>query len=261
MNQNVQITLQDPVRATEAIEDFISNQSRKVGIDSAIVGLSGGIDSSLTALLTRRALGDGKVEVVFMPERTTPKRDKEDVEKMANKYNLGFKEIEIDDYLNPYTRDLPSFSELTEANIKARIRMTLLYALANEKDGMVVGTGNRSEWLLGYFTKYGDGAADIAPLLHLFKTEVKELARHLELPESIIEKPPSAGLWNGQTDEEELGGSYEDLDRVLYCKTELGLSREETAEKLDLDEEFIDHVYSLVNDTEHKRKNPPSLDR
>jgi len=215
----------------------------------------------LTAVITKKALAGDRIELIFMPESTTPKRDTRDVEKLTNKFDLSFRRIEIDDYLDTYTHDFSDLSELTSANIKARIRMTLLYAIANEKDGIVVGTGNLSEWLLGYFTKYGDGAADIAPLLHLYKTEVKELARHLELPESIIEKPPSAGLWDGQTDEEELGGRYEDLDRVLYCKRELDLSREETADKLEYGEDFVDHVYSLVNKSEHKRNSPPCLDR
>ncbi len=253
--------LANPAGEADRIANFIAKQQQDIGFKAGVIGISGGIDSSLTAVLTRKALPDSKLELVFMPEETTPERDARDVKKLGQEFDLDIKTIDIDEYFEVFRREFSELSAIAGANIKARLRMILLYTVANEQDGLVIGTGNLSEWLLGYFTKYGDGAADIAPLLHLFKTEVKELARYMELPESIIEKPPSAGLWEGQTDEEELGGSYEDLDRVLYCKTELGLSREETAEKLDLDEEFINHVYSLVNDTEHKRKNPPSLDR
>ena len=253
--------LASPAEEATRIENFITKQQEDIGFKTGVVGISGGIDSSLTAVLTRKALPDRELEFVFMPERTTPERDARDVKKLNQEFDLGIKTKEIDDYFQVFSREFSGLSDLAGANIKARIRMTLLYAIANEQDGLVVGTGNRSEWLLGYFTKYGDGAADIAPLLHLFKTEVKELARHIGLPESIIDKPPSAGLWEGQTDEEELGGSYEELDRVLYCKTELGLSREETSDKLEYGEDFVDHVYALVNETEHKRKNPPCLER
>jgi NAD+ synthase len=253
--------LTSPEEEASRIVNFIASQQEKIGFETGVAGISGGIDSSLAAVLTRKALPDRDLKFVFMPEKTTPERDARDVQKLSQEFELDINTIDIDEYFQVFRREFSGLSTIAGANIKARLRMILLYTVANEQDGLVIGTGNLSEWLLGYFTKYGDGAADIAPLLHLFKTEVKELARHLELPESIIEKPPSAGLWDGQTDEEELGGSYEDLDRVLYCKRELDLSREGTADKLEYGEDFVDHVYSLVNNTEHKRKNPPSLDR
>lgn len=261
MNQKLSLGLAEPAAEVKRVENFIKDRYTEIGFDTAVIGLSGGIDSALTAVLTGRALSDDGIELVFLPERTTPDRDKRDVEKLESKFNLNVRTIEIDDFVKVFRKEFSNLSDLSEANIKARIRMTILYTIANEKNGVVVGTGNMSEWLLGYFTKHGDGAADIAPILHLFKTEVKQLAEHLDLPETIIEKPPSAGLWDGQTDEEELGGSYEELDSILYCKRELGLSPGETKERLDLDPDLVDHAYSLVNKTEHKRKNPPGLSR
>ncbi len=251
----------EPEREAKRIEDFISEKRSNIGFNKAVVGLSGGVDSSLTAVLTKRALPEESLEPLFFPERTTPEADTKDVNRLEEEFDLPLRQVRIDDLVAAFKRELPGLTELAEANLKARIRMTLLYAVANQKEGLVLGTGNLSEWLLGYFTKYGDGAADMAPLGHLYKTELKPLARHLEIPGSIIEKPPSAGLWEGQTDEEELGGSYERLDRVLYFLHDLDFSREKTKIEACLDSDFIDHVYDIVEGTSHKRKAPPGLTR
>ncbi len=245
----------------DRIEGFIGEKVRDAGLQRVVVGLSGGIDSSASALLAHRAMGPENVETLFMPEKTTPKVDSEDVGKLSDEFGLEIREIPIDRIVNQFVEFLPDPGSLTLANVKARVRMTLLYARANEIDGMVIGTGNLSEWLLGYFTKHGDGAADIAPIMHLFKTELRDLAGALDIPKTIIHKPPSAGLWDGQTDEEELGGSYEEIDKVLHCREDLGLGRSKAKEKLGLDESLIDHVYDLVDRTTHKRNLPPSLDR
>lgn len=261
MKTDITIELSAPGEETKRIKNFITDKQSEIGFDTAVIGLSGGIDSGLTAVLTEKALSKDRTEIVFLPESSTPDRDKRDVEELSSEFNLDVRTIEIDDFVEVFSREFSALSELSEANIKARIRMVILYTIANEKNGVVVGTGNSSEWLLGYFTKYGDGAADIAPILHLFKTEVKQLSRHLDLPKTIIDKPPSAGLWDGQTDEEELGASYEKLDRILYCKSELGLSPEEAKKKLNLEPGLVDDTYTLVKETEHKRKNPPGLKR
>ncbi|MFP4136099.1 MAG: NAD+ synthase [Candidatus Acetothermia bacterium] len=261
MRDEIKIELENPRKEVDKITSFIRDQRDKIGFETAVIGLSGGIDSSLTAVLTQKALSTDQLEPVFMPERTTPEEDERDVEKLTSRFNLEVRTIGIDDYVSVFSREFPDLSDLTEANVKARVRMMLLYAIANEKNGVVVGTGNLSEWLLGYFTKYGDGAADITPILHLFKTEVNQLARYLELPKEVIEKPPSAGLWDGQTDEEELGGSYEDLDKALFCKHELSLTTEEAKEGLNLDSKLVERAYNLVKGTEHKRQNPPGLSR
>jgi NAD+ synthase len=142
-------------------------------------------------------------------------------------------------------------------NIMARARMVLLYAHANQLNRLVLGTSNRSEVLTGYFTKWGDGASDVAPLINLYKTEVWEVARFLGVPGRIIEKKPTAGLWEGQTDEDELGISYRLLDEILWRLVDLKMSRERVAEELGVPVEKVEYVESLVRRSEHKRRLPP----
>ncbi len=251
----------DPEPEIARIEDFIAHKQTTIDFNKAIIGLSGGIDSSLTTALAIRALSGKSIEVVFLPEATTPDRDRSDVDKLAKIYNLEVRVIAIDGFVSAFKDELGEMSELTKANLKARIRMVILYSLANQKDGLVLGTGNLSEWLLGYFTKYGDGAADLAPIIHLYKTEIKSMANHLDIPDSIISKPPSAGLWEGQTDEEELGGSYEDIDKVLYLKHDKNYSLEDTGAALDMNPNFVKKIYEMVTNSSHKREKPAGLER
>jgi NAD+ synthase len=251
----------DPNTEIDRIENFIARKKSEIGFEKGIIGLSGGIDSSLTTVLVKRALSDRQIEVVFLPETTTPEVDRNDVESLARKFDLNVRTIELDGLVSAFEDKVGELSELGEANVKARIRMVILYALANQSNGLVIGTGNLSEWLLGYFTKYGDGAADLAPLTHLYKTELKPIARRLEVPESIITKPPSAGLWEGQTDEDELGGSYDQIDRVLYLKHDRGYGLNEAKGELDLDPDFVEGIYTMVENSSHKREEPAGLER
>lgn len=251
----------DPEAEIARVEDFLARVQSEIGFNKAIIGLSGGIDSSLTATLANRVLSDKNMEVVFLPEATTPERDRSDVSRLAEEHDIDVREIAIDDLVSVFKKKLGGMTELTEANLKARIRMVVLYALANRSGGLVLGTGNLSEWLLGYFTKHGDGAADIAPLTHLYKTEINIMAGYLELPETIISKPPSAGLWEGQTDEEELGGSYEEIDKVLYLKHDKNYTVKEVKETLHLNPNFVEGIYDMVGNSAHKREEPAGLDR
>ncbi len=262
MSLKKSLQLFDPESETDRIVQFISEKQDQIGSSAAVVGLSGGIDSSVTAVLALKSLPHGSVEIVFLPENTTPQRDREDVVALEEKFGLDVRRINIDGFVSDFAEKIPEeLSEIARANVKARVRMTVLYAVANQSGGIVLGTGNLSEWLLGYFTKYGDGAADIAPIVHLYKTELKRLAGYLEIPESIIEKPPSAGLWEGQTDEAELGASYEQIDRILYCRHSLGLSKSETKKNLDLGDRIIERIFAMVDNSSHKRENPDSLTR
>jgi len=251
----------DPHEEIARIEEFLSRKRKIIGFNRGIIGLSGGIDSSLTTVLAKRALTDQHLEIVFLPDATTPEQDVIDVKELAGEFDLTFSEFDIDPLVTAFRRDLGPFSELAAANLKARIRMVVLYAIANQKGGLVLGTGNLSEYLLGYFTKYGDGAADIAPLTHLYKEEVKEIASCLQIPESIISKPPSAGLWDGQTDEEELGGSYEDIDKVLYLKHDCNYPLKRAQSTLNLESDFVKNIYDMVDNSAHKREEPAGLDR
>ncbi|MFB6291229.1 MAG: NAD+ synthase [Candidatus Bipolaricaulia bacterium] len=251
----------DPEKESSRIENFIADKQSEIGFNKGIIGLSGGIDSSLTTILSTRSLSAQDIEVVFLPESTTPERDKKDVDLLAQEFDLDVQIIKIDNFVSTFKDNLGDLSKLSVANLKARIRMVILYAIANEENGLVIGTGNLSESLLGYFTKYGDGAADISPLAHLYKAEVTSIAEYLDIPEPIITKPPSAGLWNDQTDEEELGGSYGEIDRVLYLNHDLDFGPEEVKEELDLDPGFVESIFARVKNSSHKREGPTGIER
>ena len=196
-----------------------------------------------------------------MPEDSTPEKDVEDVNLIFEKNENKLITIEIDGTVSEIKKSLPELDKLSLANVKARARMTYLYGMANITNGMVVGTGNLTEWLLGYFTKFGDGAADISPIRHLFKTEVKDLAKWLNIPKSVIDKPPSAGLWENQTDEEELGGTYKEIDRIIYSHRTLLKTGKDLKEKWPSQEDLIDSVLNRIEANRHKRKSSPALSR
>lgn len=176
-----------------------------------VVGLSGGLDSSVVAALAAPKCGEQNMIGLIMPTRTTPQRDVDDAIKLAEWLQIEYKIIPIDGIIDRFPFEDPK----VRGNIAARVRMTMLYAYANAVNGRVLGTSDRSEYELGFFTKWGDGAADLYPIIHLYKTEVKALARQLGLPQSIIDKPSSPALIEGQTAEGEIGFSYEEIDAML----------------------------------------------
>ena len=194
-----------------------------------------------------------------MPSTTTPTEDKLHGIEIAQKLGIDYKEIAIDSILNEYlSMTQLEEDELSIGNLKARIRMTIIYYYANAKNYLVSGTGNKSEILIGYFTKYGDGACDIEPIGDLYKNDVYELAKFLNVPQEIVEKPPRAGLWNNQTDEEEIGMSYDLIDQILYLYTEKDMKNSEIAEKLEISADDVDMIITKVIRSEHKSKVPES---
>lgn len=181
-----------------------------------VVGVSGGVDSAVVASLCCRAVGAEHVRGIFMPSSVTPQVDADDVSSLAHSLGMHIETVPIAHFLDQYLQ-IPGFvdSPYLMGNLMARTRMTILYYVANRDLSLVCGTSNRTEFLLGYCTKHGDNAADIQPIIHLLKTDVWETARCLCVPESIITRPPSAGLWQGQTDEGELGLAYGDIDAAI----------------------------------------------
>ncbi len=242
----LEISLPDYAEETiiKFIEDFVGN--RKV-----VIGLSGGIDSSLTAYLSVKALGRENVLGVHLPEKNLNKKDLEDARDVANWLGIDFRVIEIDDFIRPF--DKIGIKDRTAlGNIKVRIRMTILYSIANEEKRLVVASSNKSELLTGYFTKYGDGAGDLHPIGDLYKTQVRLLSKKIGMPEKIINKVPTAGLWEGQTDEDELGIKYDLLDKILYG-IEQFMNDDEIANELNIDINAVKNVRERVENTRHKR--------
>jgi NAD+ synthase len=211
-----------------------------------VVGMSGGLDSSVVAVLCQRALAD-KTLGLIMPCHGGG-MDVEHAQAVTRQFRIRTQTVVLDDVFDLLCQTLPgaglepAAQRLAEANLKPRLRMVTLYYLANRLGCLVVGSSNRSELAVGYFTKYGDGGADILPLGNLVKSQVRDMAAHLAIPQQIIDKPPSAGLWSGQTDEEEMGLTYEELDRYLTS----GEARAELKGKID----------SMRAATAHKRLLP-----
>lgn len=249
----------DISKAKDSIVGFIREKTKEAGIKGAVIGISGGIDSALTAYLTVEALGKENVLGIHMPELSlTPAEDVLDASEVASRLGIEFKTVNISEILSAYLNTIPESSASrshANGNLKARIRMSVLYYYANMMSGMVMGTGNKTEILLGYFTKYGDGGVDIEPIGDLYKTEVKEMSALMGVPKEIITKAPSARLWADQTDEDELGITYELLDRFLVLLLE-GESPEIAQNTLGLTVTQRDSVLKRISVNLHKQKAP-----
>ena len=245
----------------DKIIDFIWNKTHKAGVNGAVIGISGGIDSALTAALTVKALGKDKVLGIHMPESgLTTAVDTEDAKAIADWLGIELRAIDISGIISAFMAAVPeseSAELLCRGNLKARVRMSILYFHANQMNHMVIGTGNKTEILLGYYTKYGDGGVDLEPIGGLYKTEVWGLSRMLGVPEPIITKKPSAGLWKGQTDEAELGISYVKVDNVLRM-LEQNEAPETIISTLGISREQLDSVMKRIERNEHKRRAPPA---
>lgn len=241
------------------IINFINKSIKESSLKGAVVAVSGGLDSAVTLSLTVNALGPKNVTVLHLPERDiTPNQDTLDVMLHCKSLNLTCNTIDITSILHVMQQNLPKITSNHRTcfgNLKARVRMTLIYYFANDYNKMVIGTSNKTEILTGFFTKYGDGGVDLIPLGDLYKTQIRQLARYLKIPRNIIDKPPSPGFFPGQTDEVELGLDYSTIDKVLYG-WEKGFSNEEIRKSLGLNMETIRSLEKRVNINEHKRRFP-----
>jgi NAD+ synthase len=255
----------------DEIAGWLRFQMEQVGASRLVLGLSGGIDSAVVCALSTMAAGPSRVIAAIMPIHSRPE-DMRDAEMVASAFEVIPRVIDLVPAHDALIAAMPDENtagledanvdparqatrrQLARANVKPRLRMTTLYYLANRYNGLVVGTGNKTELAIGYFTKYGDGGVDILPLGDLDKSAVRSLARALGVPEPVISKPPSAGLWEGQTDEAEIGLTYADLDRALasFAGGEIGES---------LAPDTTDRISALITASEHKRRPIPVFRR
>ncbi len=244
----------------EHITEFIADTIDAAGAEGAVLGLSGGIDSTLTAHLTVEAVGKENLYGLVMPGEVSREENMSDAERVAEKLDIDYDIVEIDPVVDQLLEGYPDAEgdDLAVGNARARVRGVFNYLVANHESRVVLGTGNRTEAEVGYFTKYGDQAVDCNPIGNLYKTQVRQLARAVGVSEDIVEKPPTAGLWTDQTDEGEMGIDYPTLDVVLALHVDAGLSTAVTARAADVDEETVEHVRSMYEGSEHKRHMPPA---
>lgn len=239
----------------DVIKSFIRLRVNEAKAKGAVVGLSGGLDSAVTTKLCVEALGKEKVFCLLLPTENTLKEDTNDALEFAKKIGVKYRIIGVSGIVKKIASTIHGKRKKEIGNIHARTRMIVLYYFANKNNYLAVGSGNKTELLMGYFTKHGDGACDIMPIGDLYKTQVRELAKHLKIPERIINKTPRAGLWKGQTDESELGIKYEILDKILY-DMEKGLKDDKIGKSAGIKISEVKRIKDVVNSTNHKRKMP-----
>lgn len=253
----------------DRISEWLREHLENSGADRFVVGLSGGIDSAIVAGLAARGVGSNRVVGVMMPSASNPD-DLESAKLVAEAFGIPTMIVDLSAATTGLLSALPTPDEvssalelaaapsadaqqLANANVKPRLRMTTLYYVANLCRGVVLGTGNKSEALIGYFTKYGDGGVDLKPISNLYKHEVRAVARAIGVPQSVIERPPSAGLWQGQTDEDEIGITYEELDKTLQAI--------ESGDTASVDPAVLDKVKGMITGSAHKREPVPEYTR
>ena len=242
--------------AREILTGFIKSEVTRVGMTRAIVGLSGGLDSALSCALAVDALGAENVLAVRMPYKASSKDSLDHAKLLIDQLGIPNKTIEITDMVEPLFKLDPEISNMRKGNIMARERMIVLFDQSEVFKGIVIGTSNKTEILLGYSTIYGDSASAMNPIGDLYKTQVRQLSRSMNIPAPIINKAPSADLWADQTDEKELGFTYEDVDKLLYLLVDQRYSPQEAVEA-GFAESFVKTVTTRIRRNQFKRMQPP----
>ncbi len=246
----------NPELARKILTGFIKSEITRAGFERAVLGLSGGIDSALSCVLAAEALGPENVLAVRMPYKSSSPESLEHAQMVIDQFGVRNETIEITPMVDPLIDRDPEMSRLRKGNIMARARMIILYDQSEAFHGLVVGTGNKTEILLGYSTLWGDSASALNPIGDLYKTQVRQLSRALKVPAAIVDKPPSADLWVGQTDEDELGFTYEDVDKLLYLLVDQRYNPQECVEA-GFAQSFVDNVVRRIRAMQFKRMLPP----
>lgn len=242
--------------AEKILTGFIRTEITRVGFKKTLMGISGGIDSALSLYLSAKALGPENVLAIRMPYKTSPPNTLEDAQTMIDDLGVQSTTIEITDMVDPLIDYYDDMDKVRAGNIMARMRMIVLYDQSVAFNGLVMGTSNKTELLLGYSTIFGDSAAALQPLGDLYKTQIRQLAQHMGIPEKVIHKPPSADLWKGQTDEGELGFTYEKVDQLLHLLVDQRY-RPEACVEMGFEASFVDRVLKKMRQNHFKRIMPP----
>ena len=245
----------NPQLVKDLLVRFIRDELDKVGFNKVVVGLSGGVDSALSASLAAEAIGPENVLCVVLPYKTSSKDSVEDAELLATAFNLKTEIVDISKSADAIIDREPSTGNVRKGNILSRTRMIILYDISARDRSLVLGTSNKTELLLGYGTLFGDMAHAINPIGDLYKTQVWQLAGFVGVPEKIVKKKPSADLWAGQTDEAELGYSYEEIDKVLYLLVDQKMKTGEVV-ALGFPEKMVDDLYRMMVRSQFKRRPP-----
>jgi len=252
MNNELEI---NPEIVTDILTRFIREEVTKIGFNRLVVGISGGVDSSASAFLAARALGKENVWGISMPYKTSSPENMRHAEEVVKRTGIRSEQVEITPMVDAYFERHPDADNNRRGNVMARQRMIVLYDKSAEHEALVLGTGNKTESLLGYTTLWGDMACAVNPLGDLYKTQVWQLAQYLGVPDEIIGKPPSADLWAGQTDEAELGFTYREVDRILYLMVDKRFAIRELVED-GYEESLIRNVFDRIQRTQYKRRMP-----
>ncbi len=252
---NLDLTINTDV-ARQILTGFINSEVSRVGFSRVVINLSGGLDSALSCALIAEALGPENVMALRLPYRTSSQDSLEHAQLMIDKFKVQSKTIDISGIVDPLIEEDPQMSNTRKGNIMARVRMIALYDQSEVFKGLPIGTSNKTEILLGYTTMWGDMASALNPIGDLYKTQVRQLSRAMDIPAVIIDKPPSADLWVGQTDENELGFTYEQVDRLLFLFVDQRYNAQECIEE-GFDKNFVNSVIARTRRYQYKRMMPP----
>ena len=235
--------------------EFLRENFKKAGFSKAVLGLSGGIDSALVAYLLRDALGKENILAIMMPYKSSNPDSLNHAKLVIEDLKINSKTIEITDMIDAYFKNEKEASSLRMGNKMARERMSILFDYSSKENALVVGTSNKTEIYLGYSTQFGDSACALNPIGDLYKTNIWDLSRYLKIPNELIEKKPSADLWEGQTDEQEMGLTYKEADQVLYRMLEENKTVEEVLGE-GFNKDLVDNIVRRMNRSEYKRRMP-----
>jgi len=260
VNQAVldEIKRQDYSQIQTNIETFLGKHLTESGSGGLVFGLSGGIDSAVIAHICAKSFRERTLALIMPDSKVSPKEETEDALHIVDTLRLEYKLIDISQIHAMFANVLEPDGKAL-GNLRARIRASLLYYYANLRNYLVIGSSDKSEQMVGYFTKFGDGSADILPIASLYKTQIRELARHLGVKESIISKKSSPHLWTGHVAEDEIGATYEEIDSVLYCIVDRSLSVDDAVELTSVSREKTEKIHQLYKKSQHKRIMPPRL--